>query len=232
MPGKLNRSHKGARRARRAAQGNSATKLPLAIRPIPSMRLNCVFKQEVSLTETAAGLGATKWFRVGGVYDPDQSAGGPGALGFNQYASLFTSYRVMAMRFHAVGVVGNPSPSGASFAVVTLTPNPRTQTLPADPALWGGEPGAISVHLTPQAVGGKNTFTIDKTFVPWQILKIKREQYIAEAEYASLVTTTPTKEPFVALSVNGLLSSGTMTMTALVTISYDVQFFEPNLLVV
>lgn len=183
------------------------------------------------MTESAAGLGASKWYRVGGVFDPDQSAGGPSALGFNQYASLFTSYRVMAVRFCAMGTAGATNPGGASFGMITLTPNPRTQVLPSDPALWSGEPMAIQAMVTPQNVGGKNYFTLDKTFYPWDILRITRAQYMAEADYSSLVTTTPVKEPFLALSVNSVLSSAVFTMTALVTISYDVQFFEPNLLV-
>lgn len=228
MPPKFNRSHKGARRARR--QAGSKPPPPLALRPIPNMRINCVFKQEVAITETAPGLGASKWYRVGGAFDPDQSAGGPSALGFNQYASLFTSYRVHAVRVQVVGTLGNAT-GGASFAVCTLTPNPRTQTLPADPALWGGEPGSISKMVTPQPTGGQNSVVLDKTFYPWKILRITKAQYMTESDYASLVTTTPVKEAFIAVTVNGVLTSSVVTLACMVTVSYEIEFFEPNLLV-
>lgn len=223
---------KRAQKAKARAVKERRSRPPLALRPIPNMRINCVFKQEASIVETSAGLGAVKWYRLNGVFDPDQSAGGPSALGFNQYATLFTSYRVLACRVHVMGTVGSGSASGgASFATVTLTPNPRTQTLPADPALWGAEPNSVSAFLVPQSVGGRNTVVLDKTFYPWEVLKVTKAQYMNEADYSSLVTTTPVKEAYVAVTVNGTLTSVVLNLAVMVTISYEVEFFEPNLLV-
>lgn len=204
---------------------------PLSFKPMPNMKVNLVFKQEKVITESAAGLGAFNFYRVNGAFDPDQAALGPSALGFNQYAALFLSYRVHSCRIHVEGVINFASASNAGFAVVTLTPNPRQTTLPSDAALWGSEPGAIYKSITPQSAGGANLFVLDKTYRPWEILKITRAQYMNETDYSSLVTTTPVKEVYCALTVNGVLAAGVTTLSSIVTISYEVEFFEPVLLI-
>lgn len=229
MPAKMLKKNKQSRS--RPQRDTPGPRPPLAFRPMPNMRVNLLFRQEKVLTESAAGLGAFNFYRVNGAFDPDQAALGPSALGFNQYAALFLAYRVHACRIRVEGVVNFAAASNAGMAIVTLTPNPRQVTLPADAALWGGEPGAISKTVTPQTVGGANRFILDKTYKPWDILKITRAQYMNETDYSSLVTTTPVKEVYVALTVNGVLAAGVTTLSAIVTISYEVEFFEPVLLV-
>lgn len=207
-------------------------RLPLTFVPMRSMRTHVLFKQEKTITEGAAGVGGAAWYRINGAFDPDAAALGPSALGFNQYAALFTSYRVLACRVHVEGCVGFAGTSGSNtFAIVSITPNPRQQTLPADPALWGGEPGAISKAYAPGAYGGRNVVVLDKTFIPWDVLKVTKQQYMDETDYSSLITTTPVKELYFAIGVNAVLAGGVATLAAIVTISYEVEFFEPNLLV-
>jgi hypothetical protein len=202
---------------------------PLQFRPMPNMRVSLLFRQEKLFSESAAGVGANNWYRINGAFDPDQSVGGPSALGFSNYATLYTSYRVLAMRIRVEGTIG-ASVGGNHFACVTLMPNPRQVTAPSDPALWGGEYLSESKTLVYTSNGGKNTFTLDKTFYPWEVLRITKDQYMTEADYSSLVTTTPVKECYVALGVNGIQSAATITLLAMVTISYEVEFFEPALL--
>ncbi len=228
MPGKKNNQQKkGGSKGRKNAP---RSRLGLSLIPMKSMHVNLLFKQEKTISESAAGVGAANWYRINGAFDPDQSAAGPSALGFNQYAALFLNYRVHAMRIHVEGMLGAGA-VGNHFAAVTLTPNPRQVTLPSDPALWGGEPGSISKTLVYCANGGKNTVILDKTYRPWEVMKITKQQYENDMDFSSLVTTLPTLECFVALGVNGIASSTTMSLVSIVTISYDVEFFNPVLLV-
>lgn len=227
MPAKMKKQNQ--KRVKRTDAKLDGPRPPLVFRPMPNMRVNLVFKQEKSITEGAAGLGAFNFYRINGAFDPDQAALGPSALGFNQYAALFTSYRVLAARIHVEGLVGFGAGT-SGLATVTLTPNPRQVTLPADPALWGAEPGSVSKVVCPSINGGRNMFVLDKTYKPWEVLKITRAQYCGEADYASLVTTTPVKEVYCAVTVNGILGASAATMAAIITVSYEVEFFEPVLL--
>jgi hypothetical protein len=196
-----------------------------------NQKVNLLFKQEISLTESAAGVGAVRWFRINGAFDPDSSVGGGACIGFNQYATLFTSYRVHAMRIHVMTVGNFATASNAGIIVLSLTPNPRQEVLPSDPVLWGGEYMAASTIITPQTVGGKNVGILDKTYIPWKLLRITKQQYMAEADYASLITTTPVKQLYVAFGINGVLAGGVTTCSAVITISYEVEFFDPTVIV-
>lgn len=202
--------------------------LSLVFTPIPNMRLQLTFSQEKSISEGAAGVGGSNWYRVGGAFDPDTSVGGPSCLGFNNYAGLFTNYRVHAMRIRVEGFVNATGP--CAFAVVTLMPNPRQIVAPSDPALWAVEPGSVSVACCPQAVGGNNRVVLDRTYLPWELLKIPKSEYMSEADYSSLVTTTPLSEPYLMLGVNGVGTTIPAQLIALVRITYLVEFFKPVVL--
>lgn len=222
-----NKSNKNKKNGRKSGGKPS---LPLTFRPIPNMKINVVFAQEIGYVESAAGLGAAGYFRVNGAFDPDQTAGGSSAIGFNNYAGLFTSYRVHAMRFRFEGAVSYGTVTNFNLATVTVTPNPRQVTLPANAALWGIQPGAMRKVIAPATFGGKNVVTFDRVYYPWQIAKITKDQYLSEADYSSLVSTVPVKEMYLALGVNSMGGGNPVSLNGLVTITYLVEFFEPALL--
>lgn len=201
---------------------------PLTFRPMPNMRVNLVFKQEKGLVESAAGVGVLNWYRINGAFDPDQSAGGPSAIGFNNYATLYLSYRVMACRVRVEGFVSFPAVG--NLATVTLMPNSRNVTAPANADLWGGEYGAASTTVAALAAGGQNKVVLDQTYYPWKVARITKQQYVQDMDFASLVTGTPTREMYVALGVQGQLGGAIASLNAMVTVSYEVEFFDPVVL--
>ncbi len=225
MAGKKNKANK-----RKKAMTAGGPKPPLTFRPIQNMRVNCLFRHERTISEAAAGAGGLQWYRINGLQDPDQSGVGTAALGFNNYAAMFLMYRVVAMRIKVIGSA--VATSGNALGVVTLMPNPSNVTAPADPALWGGEYMATQTPVVTGNTGGKNVFTLDRTFYPWQVLRIPKSTYMNDLDYASLVTTLPTKQLYVMLGINTVGSGVTGTISCAVTISYETEFFEPSLLTV
>lgn len=214
----------------RKARKQRVPRMPgLTFRPMNSARVNVVFKQEKNIVEASAGLGAMTWYRINGAYDPDQSAVGGSALGFNNYAALFTMYRVLAMRIRIEGIVGAAA-AGNHLSQITLMPNARQVTAPTDPALWAGQYMAKSGICVYSPNGGKNTITLDATYLPWEVMKISKATYMSDLDYASLVTTTPAIQAYVGLGVNSIGTASVASLYAFVTISYDIEFFEPSVL--
>lgn len=202
---------------------------PLSFRPIPNLRINVVARHERTVVEGAAGAGGQQWYRINGAQDPDQSGTGPTPLGFNEYATLYTMYRVLAMRIQVVA--SGVTTATPALATVTLMPNPRQVTAPADPATWGAEYLAVSKPIVLGTTGGNNTVTLDKTYYPWEVLRIPKSTYMADMDYASLVTTLPVKQQYLMLGINSVGSAVAGTLSTTVVISYLVEFFEPNVLV-
>lgn len=219
MPAKQKQGRKGKR---------NHVASPFTFKPIANMRINCLFVSEFSITEPAAGAGAFRFFRLNGAYDPDTAALSASAIGFNNYAQLFTSYRVVEVNVELRGVVCCDGPY--SCAAVSLIPNSRQETLPANPALWGGMTDGLSTVVAPKADGGHNVAVLRRRYLPHKLLKITKSQYSNEADYAALVSTNPVKQLFLAVCVNGISAGGVATLSGLIRISYKVEFFEPALL--
>lgn len=226
MPGKKNNNKPKGKGKNGGKQKD--TRPPLAFRPMPNLRVNVLFRHERTITETAAGAGGVNWYRINGCFDPDQSGTGTTPLGYNNYATLFTMYRVVSMRIKVVasGVLS----STPALGVVTLLPNPYNVIAPSDPALWGGEYMASSTPIALGNTGGKNVITLDRTYLPWKLIRVPKDVYMADLDYASQVTTTPTKQCYVAVGINSVGTGVTATLSTIVTISYEVEFFEPAML--
>lgn len=219
MPAKQKQRRKGKR---------NPVASPFTFKPIANMRINCLFVSEFSITESAAGAGAYRFYRLNGVYDPDTTVGSASAIGFNNYAQLFFSYRVVEVNVELRGVVA--CDGAYSCAAVSLVPNSRQETLPSNPGLWSGMTDSLSTVVAPKADGGHNVAVLRRRYLPHKLLKITKSQYSNEADYSSLVSTNPVRQLFLAVCVNGISTSSVATLSGLFRISYTVEFFEPALL--
>lgn len=159
-------------------------------------------------------------YRGTSVFDPRTAAGGTQPEGFDLFALVYSSYRVLSSRCkieissNSTGIAPmtlilaplNADPTGASAAnVVAFADNPYAKQKMFNP---GGPPQSLSCRMTAARVFGSEMVNSDDNF-------------------ASLVSTNPTNNFFwaVAMYITAALTA-TQPFALNVMIEYDVQFYD------
>lgn len=190
----------------------------------PALRVCLPYGETFRMTEAAASVGAYKTFSLNSLYDPNFTGTGVQPLGFDQYAQLYTRYRVHSVRIEV------------SFANITSASQPLNvgfycsaqSTLPGTTYSWYLLPGAKFCQLSPMT-GGRDTVTLSAKVNPWSVLGITRSEYLDDMDFSGAMTSNPVRMPFLQIWVRGEAVAGTGEIT--VRLWYDAELSQPVALV-
>lgn len=211
MPGKRNK--KQQRRGRKAGRKTTGSPFTLRIAPPSQAVYRFVYAENVTLTSVDALTPASHTMSLNNLYDPNISGTGYQPIGFDQMCALWANYRVLAAR---VRLEVFPTPAAAT---VGFYPS-GFSSLPADWNAWTVQPFAVSTTSSTT-----QPRRITKSIVPWNVLGVKKENYMSENDYLSSATGGPLRPVYLQLFAK---AAGLATATATrVYIEYTVLASQP-----
>jgi hypothetical protein len=160
-------------------------------------------------------------YSLNSVYDPDVTGAGRQPRAFDQWAAMYSKYRVLAATVEATF---SPALSvGATVASFDVGLVPTTGAY-ASAFVMADVPLELP-RATMRAVseyGGP--VTIRQTFLPWQILGITKEQYMADDRYSAAISADPAVVAVVhqwSQSLTGLNDSIAKSARILYTVQFE-----------
>jgi hypothetical protein len=196
--------------------------------PPASKHVTLVFSETLTITESAAGAGAFNFYRLNSAYDVDTSVGSTSTPGFAEWSSFFTNYRVWKTRVRVEGVVSGAG--SGSINTCCLVPNPLQATLPSTPVRWPVQFGTVHQTVPLVSSGGNNLVVLDKQYSLPSVFRISRSQYRDEFDFTATTSSNPTRQAYVAVTVQAAQSSTPAVFAFQIYVSMDVEFFNNVLL--
>lgn len=211
MPGnKSNRKNQRRGRGRPRAKGAPFT---LRIAPPSQAVYRFVYAENIALTSSDVSTPAQHTMSINNLYDPNISGTGYQPIGFDQMSALWQNYRVLSARVRldifpaTVGSTVGFYPSGFS-------------SLPADWNAWTVQPYSVA-QLTSSTMPRR----ISRLIRPWDVLGIKKANYMGENDYLSSATGGPLRPVYLHLFAK---TSGVATsVSTRVYIEYVVLASQP-----
>lgn len=198
---------------------------PFTYVPVLSRHVRLTYPGAFLITEAAANAGAQKIFRLNGPFDVDTTLGSTSTPGFAELSAMFSSCRVWStsVRVEATASGG----SAGSVANIIMYPN-ANNTFLTNPASWAVEPYSVKRAVrADSAGGGRNFVTLVKRYDMPSVFRITKNQFLSDADYASVVSTTPAKQAYLAISVYAVGSATVVTATGIAYFQMEVEFFNP-----
>jgi hypothetical protein len=170
---------------------------------------------------------------MNGPYDPDTAVLSLSTPGLAAIAAMYNNMRVYRCTADVEGTVSSdPNSAGLWHAMVSLVPTAFQPVLPSNPNYWPVQ--RLAVSTSAKMAGGAGTrvyagrVSLKGAWDINDVLNITRQQYIDEADYASTTVSNPTRQVYLALTMNGIGVSG-LTLDGMFTIriAYDIEFFSP-----
>jgi hypothetical protein len=78
------------------------------------------FASSGGVAESAAGSGATYFYRLNSVYDPDATGVGASAIGYTTWAALYLNYKVHKVTVRVQGTVTGMSAGSFANVIIVL----------------------------------------------------------------------------------------------------------------
>ncbi len=213
--------------------GGSYPHVPGLIRsPVPlapsAMRVVLRYSERVTLTNTS-GVFNSYVFTGNGAYDPNVTGTGAQPMGFDQWSTLFTRYRVIASTILATPT----TPAGATNAAVLL----NTVIVPTNLAntFSGIDDAACAPYAKRQVVngvgGGVGPFRPIRSSMETDLIQgISKEAVIADDTLSALTSANPANMWYWQLIQEPTDRATTTTGTWDVSVYYLIDFFERSLL--
>lgn len=183
------------------------------------------FASSGGLAETAAGSGATYFFRLNSVYDPDATGVGASAVGYTTWSALYLNYKVHKVTVRIQGTVTGLS-TGAMASIV-LAPVPNQPVVPANKQTWKMIPGAKLKTVSNNSVGGVNMYNITSTYDLAAVARVTKQQYENDLDWSGVVGSNPARQTYAMFAVDGVNTSSVTTAVFNVQITYQVEWFNP-----
>lgn len=169
-----------------------------------------------TLSESAAGLGIVNTFRANSLFDPDFTGVGAQPLGFDQWSTLYSTYRVISCKYEVTFSNG----TGGS-CVVGLVKSPNSSL--SGSSSWIIERDSSSKTLGPNS-GAGNVARFSGTLLPWQVLNVTKQQYMMDGRTNAAMTGNPTVLAYLHTFVLGF---GTIASASiLVKLKYRAQLIN------
>jgi hypothetical protein len=184
-----------------------------------------VYPTAFYITESAAGVGAFRYFRLNSAYDVDTTVGSTTMPGFAEWSSFFNNYRVWYTRVRLEGAVTGLG--GNALATVCLVPNSFQATLPSAAGTWSVQPLSSHRSLVNTTSGGNNMVRFDRTFQLPSIMRITTSQYKNDMDFSGTIGSNPARQGYLAVTVAGLNSSSAVSLAVQLYIAMDIEFFNP-----
>jgi len=210
----------GAGRSKSLSPGSAgpSTTVTSSTGGFPSrMRVKLVYSQYNP--ESASASVVSQIFRGNSVYDPDQTGTGGQPYNFDDFAIEYKRYRVRACTIHVEFVCHTAGGRGATVVVVPT--NSSTAFTSVYDAM--AAPHAKSALLTGLGNGTKTRVTMRRT----------TKQVLGEDwgdRFEALVTADPADPWYYQILVFSNDASTTLGVTVLAKLTYDVEFFDRNIL--
>jgi hypothetical protein len=179
-----------------------------------------------SITEAAAGAGATTFFRLNSVYDPDASGVGTSAFGYATWAGMFLNYKVHTVTVRVQGTI-SAGTGPAAFGTVTLAPVPYQAVVPSNKLTWRTIPGATFKPVSSVTYGGPSLVNMTASYDLAKISRITKEQYQVDMDWSGSVGANPSRQIYLLLAVDSAGSSAAVNFWYNVQITYLVEWFNP-----
>ncbi len=179
----------------------------------------------ISLAESAAGTGATYFFRANSVYDPDSSGVGTVAIPYNTWSALYLNYKVRRVTVRLSAVYS--SATANSFCQVTIAPVAGQAVVPSNANTWKMIPYARTRSITPNSNGGRNVATVTASYDLAKIAHLTSQQYSSDMDFSGAVGSNPLRQLFVGVLVQPVASAGIGTVVFQINLTYDVEWFNP-----
>lgn len=201
-----------------------STRLPRVSQTPQSRAVLLSYATTISLAESAAGSGATYFYRLNSVYDPDASGVGGVAIGYNTYAALYLNYKVrrVTVRLQGTGTMA----SGGAMRV-TLAPVPFQAVVPANKHTWVLIPGSVSKMIAPNANGGPTIVNLVAAYDNAAVARITPQQYSNDMDWSGAVGSNPARQNYLMLAIDTINSGTVGTLGYAIQITYEVEWFNP-----
>ncbi len=161
-------------------------------------------------------------FTANGLFDPDITGVGHQPMGFDQYATFYNHYTVIAANITVECI--NSSTTTPALVGINITP---AATFTGTNTASGRIEQRDSVHKILGVLGSTNTATIIKQKVaPLKYL----HKHIGNDDVNAHVTTNPSEQVFFNIWSAGLGNSDGPAVDMLVTVNYIVIWTEPKML--
>lgn len=221
MTGKKNKGRSG-----RSGKNRRQRVIPFVARAPNVSRVNLCYSGNFSLSETAAGLGAFRVFRLNSIYDPDLTGIGSSAAGLSQLQSMFSNYRVHAARVRLEAIYYNTG-GGDNAGIIGFAPLANQSVLPANPVTWRMLPQAQHKLVVSAGAGGHNRIDASAMVDLARLARIRKMQYLMDMDYSSPTQANPLRPLNLFVFVNTVNGNGIANSQFVITIAYDVEFFNP-----
>lgn len=217
MPAKNRRkSNRPGKKAHKTKMADVPYTMKLA--PISNAVYRFVYSENFVLNAAAGVGGATGTLSLNNLYDPNISGTGYQPIGFDQMSAIWNNYRVLKIRVKAEWL-----PTGVAHSV-GMYPS-GFSTLSADPVAWTVQPFSrtrLTSTTTP--------VVLQQTYLPWNVLGIKKQNYMAENDYLSSSSGGPVRPTYLHIFAKNF-DNGTATSAPVrVTLEYVVLASQPNYL--
>jgi hypothetical protein len=163
--------------------------------------------------------------RCGGAFDPDSSGVGHQPMGFDEWATFYQSYLVVASRVYADFCLTDTTTTPVLVGVVRTASSSLSQTLSQEFM----EQGACKYALLSPSVSGPvvKSMVLDYDAKrEYSLDKVKDN----ESRIGAYTTANPSEDMYFCLWNQSLDQSTTSAVSVNYRIEYDIIFSEPKLL--
>lgn len=160
-------------------------------------------------------------WRMNSLYDPDYGIGGHQPRGFDQYALIYSKYRVFG--FKAVIRVNNTDSTGAQIVGLIADNNPTTYTTD----YLSENPRARIINVGEAQSGDSNRTIYYKAKIP-HVCGLTSRQYKDNDTVAAAVTADPTQCAYLTMVTQSLNTYGgaTAAMQVRVVMTFYAEFYD------
>lgn len=220
QPNRMSSRHRVSRWARRAyAPRNFGTTYPNALykTTMPPQQKVCLKYTAYQSLSSGASTAASQSYKLNSIFDPDHTGTGHQPQGHDQWALLYTHYRVDKVTFEVNAEVG----SGSGFLTLFSSNDGASIT---DPATGPESPGAITVGVQ----GGGGARKLFKSFNICNVAGVTRSTLDNDDLYRATMAADPQAIYYGRLAWVDATLSGSIVCNVAVNIKYYCTLYGPN----
>lgn len=188
-------------------------------------KVRLVYAASFNFSESAAGVGAFRYYRLNSAYDVDTTLGSTTTAGFAEWSAFYSNYRVWSAAVHLEAAVSGGS--AGSVATVCFVPNSLQATLPTNPEVWPVQPQAVHRTILMYSSGGANKVTHTRRYAIPTICRVTQAQFMNDFDFTATTASNPARQAYLAVTVHGTNSSTAVTLFGQFYLSMEIEFFNP-----
>lgn len=186
-----------------------------------ALRVRLPWSWSSNLVEAVAGTGATYSFAVNNCFDPNFTGVGAQPLGFDQYAALFSRYRVLKVRYD----VSVGTRTASTCYRMGVFPS-ASSTLTSDVNAWIIQNSATKFKWVGPTTGSNNVARITGIIDIPNVLGVTKTQFETDMDYSAITSAGPNRTIYLHVFIVG--NSGVVAVCDYtVCLWMDVQFQGP-----